>query len=322
MTHSTLSFRMLLAAGVIALTAAAPVRAQPFKELPYNPPVGSQWILRSTTNSLEARSDGKRSETTIKLRAALTIDSKTADGFRIIYAIRDVAVTGDANKVNFIGPSYEALKGLVFHARVDTRGAPVAIDNLEEIRKGIQAMVDRMMEKVADNPHITAVLRQMMSGMLTLQGPQAAAAYLDTIWQLAVGQGTGLTPGKVRSSTEQVQSPIGNVAIKSKVTFGIGEFDSVRGKIRFVRERSIDPEALKDSTLALIKRLGSADKPVPPPLLEVMKSMTVALNEHIDIDVEGGMTRAIHARSTLTVTVKGQPSTKIETKTVTLTPVQ
>ena len=66
------------AAAVAALILLhAPGLAAETAERPYNPPVGSRWIIESEANSDQARTD--RTETLrIKTRAELTIDAKTS----------------------------------------------------------------------------------------------------------------------------------------------------------------------------------------------------------------------------------------------------
>jgi hypothetical protein len=261
--------------------------------------VGSRWILQSTTHTVEIRAKDERSELTINVRSELTIDGKTADGFRVTLVYRDIAVTGDPRNVAIVQPMLSVLKGVVVHARTDARGAPVSVDNLDEAR---------------------ARMQQLMAPMLKREGKEAAGAYLDNLPQLAVCQNTGLKPGEVRSTTDNVKSPIGNVTIKSNVTLRIERFDTASGKVRFVRERRLDPESLKTFTLTLFKQFGAAiDKPLPPELLKIMKTIKLSLDEVAEIDVEGGMTRAIHVRSTMLASAMGHTFSKNETRTLTVT---
>jgi hypothetical protein len=320
-TRAILRPRALIAVGLLTLLAAAPAPAQTWQEPPYNPPVGSRWLVQSTTHTVEVRANDVHTESTINIRSELTIDGKTADGFRVTLVNRDMAVTGDPRKVAIVQPMLSVLKGVVVHARTDARGAPVAVENIEEVRARMQAAIDRLLAKFQDKPAVATFMRQLMAPMLKLEGKDAATAYLDNLPQLAVGQNTRLKPGEVRTTTDNVKSPIGNVTIKSNVTLRIDKFDTASGKVRFVRERKLDPESLKTFALTVLKQLGAAaDKPLPPEALTIMKTIKFSLNDLAEIDVEGGMTRAIHKRSTTLASAMGHTLSKNETVTLTVTP--
>jgi hypothetical protein len=320
-SYTTLRRRALVSATLLALIAAAPARAQAWQEPPYNPPVGSHWLVHSTTHTVEVRGDGVRRDSTIELRSELTIDGKTADGFRVTLVDRDMTVTGDPTKVAIAQPMLSVLKGVVMHARTDAKGAPVAIDNLEEVRGRIQTAIDGVVAKFQDKPMVAKFMRQLMTPMLELQGKEAATAYLDNLPQLAIYQDTGLKPGEVRATTDTVKSPIGNVEIKANVKLRIDKFDTASGKVHFVRERSLDPESLKTFALTVLQQLGAAtDKPLPPEALKIVKSITYSLNERAEIDVEGGMTRAIHGQTIMAASALGHTVSKNETQTLTVTP--
>jgi hypothetical protein len=321
MSATRATLRPLIAAGLLTLLATAPAPAQSWREPPYNPPVGSRWLVQATTHTMEVRANDEHVESTINIRSELTVDGKTADGFRVTLVNRDMAATGDPRKVAMVQPMLSVLKGVVVHARTDANGAPVAVENLEEVRARMQAAIDGLLAKFKDKPAVATFMRQLMAPMLKLDGKEAATAYLDNLPQLAVGQNTGLKPGEVRTTTDSVMSPIGNVMIKSNVTLRIDKFDAASGKVRFVRERKLDPESLKTFALTVMKQLGAAaDKPLPPEALKVMETIKFSLTDLAEIDVEGGMTRAIHTHTTTLASAMGHTFSKNETVALTVTP--
>ncbi len=308
-----------LFAGAVLLLAA-PAGAQSWSEPPYDPPVGSHWVLQSTTVSAETSASGELSETSIGMRSELTFEEKTAEGYRVSFVNRDVTLTGDARKLAMMRPLLNALKGIVVRGRLDSGGAPLAVDNLAEVRGHFKDGIDRMADATADKPQMARILRQLLSGMLLVDGKDAAVTYFDGLPQLAAGQNTGLKPGEVRKTVEQVKIPIGNTLMKSDVTLRIAKFDTAKGAVVLVRERALDPEAVRAFALALVKQIGAVtDKPIPHELADIMKQVTIAVNERGELDVEGGMTRAVHVQSMVTASAFGQAYHKQETRTVTLT---
>ena len=313
--------RRAFVSAAFLLVVATPACAQAWQEPSYNPPVGSRWIIHSTTHTVELRGAAGNRESNMDLRSELSIDGKTAEGFRVTLVIRDVSITGDPRKVAVELPMVNVLKGVVMHGRIDGKGSPVSIDNLEEVRGRIQSGIDGVIDKFSTAPAVGAIIKQLLTPMLKLQGKEAAGAYLDRLPQLALYQGTGLRPGDIRSSSETVASPLGNMPIKSTATLRIDGFDAASGKVHFVRERSIDPESLKSFTANLLQQLGSAGgKPLPPEAAKIIQSVKLSLTERAEVEVEGGMTRVIHEQSTMVANALGHTMSKNEIMTLTVTP--
>ena len=99
----------LAVAGVLALSLAVPASAQPssqpWTEALYNPPVGSRWIVTSQSVSDEQRPDGARQNKTLS-RFELTIEEKTATGYRISYVNRALEVEGNAPGLKVVAPAF------------------------------------------------------------------------------------------------------------------------------------------------------------------------------------------------------------------------
>jgi hypothetical protein len=162
---------------LVMLFHAAPGFAADVAERPYNPPVGSHWIIESETSADEVRPDGPRTSL-IKMRAELTIDEKTADGFRISYVNRGTTTDGNDPSVTLLRSAIRALENVTIRATTDASGKPVRVDNLDEAKAAMRAMKDGMFEPFKDKPQLVALLNQMMTGLIEVrrwQRPRAPA---------------------------------------------------------------------------------------------------------------------------------------------------
>ncbi len=115
---------------IAAATCAA--SAADWVERPYDPPIGSRWIVESTSSSEETR-EGPLRTTTVNSRSEMTIEGKTADGFRINYVSRSFDIGGNSPNVDLLRQMTEVLNGVVIRAQTDASGKPVRI---EESRRG------------------------------------------------------------------------------------------------------------------------------------------------------------------------------------------
>src|ERR1700742_4561446 len=59
----------------------------------YDPAAGSRWIVETETRGKEVRPDGTATSL-VRTRAELTIEQKTADGFRVSYVHRRATTYG------------------------------------------------------------------------------------------------------------------------------------------------------------------------------------------------------------------------------------
>jgi hypothetical protein len=78
-------------AGGLAMDSAF---ADDWPERPYNPPVGSRWIIQRDLFT-EQNDDGTISKKTFKITSELKITRKTPTGFRITYARRNSSYESD-----------------------------------------------------------------------------------------------------------------------------------------------------------------------------------------------------------------------------------
>jgi len=304
-------------AGIALLLCGQAAQAQSWTEPRYDPPVGSRWQIDTRIDTEDMGAVPRRQHA--DARAVLTIEQKIPDGYRVSYVSRDFNMTGTAPQTAAIAAALGATKDVVVRARIDEAGKPVALENLDEMRTVLRQVIARITETVADKPKVAALIKQMMERPLKFEGPAAARAYLEELPRLAAAQNTGLMPGEVRRGVEATPSPFGGAPIKVTRTTRLAAWDNTAGTARIVTTRAVDPEALKDFTLAVMRKLGfSADKPMPPKLAEAMRKITIAIDSTITIDVNDGMARRLEEQETTRVEVFGNSFTKRKTKLVTV----
>jgi len=130
MTHPdirTAARSKLFGAVIAALLslAATPGRAAEVVERPYDPPVGSHWIIESETRTEDNRPEGLRSSL-INMRSEMNVEAKTPDGFRISYVNRGTAVEGNDPMVPLFRSTLKALENVPILATTDRAGKPLA----------------------------------------------------------------------------------------------------------------------------------------------------------------------------------------------------
>jgi hypothetical protein len=309
-----------LALAVLALDAA---RAADVPERPFNPPVGSHWIIETDTATDELRPDGNRNSH-IKSRAELVVETKTADGFHIAYTRHGTTAEGNDRTLPLFRSAVQALDNVTIRATLDPRGQPRHVDNLDEAKAAIRNMAAGMTEPFKDKPQLVAALNQILSGLIEVDADKAAETYLDELPQLAKAQVTGMKQSEVRRSSDAVDNPLGGGAMKSASSFELTVADAATGKRTYVRTTAYDAESLKAFTESLARKLTAAagGSVTPVQLDSVLKQMVLSLDERAEFAVEDGMTRRISEKSVTAVRALGQSMQKTEIRTITVTPAQ
>lgn len=297
---------------------AAPASAQSWSELKYNPEIGSRWLLVSQSDSEDSRPGAQTVIQHITSRAEFIIEEKLPSGYRISYVNRSVKLSGTAPALALAETAFSAMKDIVIKARTDTAGRPVVIENFEEVKSSMRTVIDRLAQGFDKNPQAAAMIRQMMEGFLIGTDTQAAQLYLEGMPDLAAGQNTGIAPGAVRRDEDSMASPFGGV-IRSSLETRLESFDAGAGKVRYIRKRMFDPEAMKAVTLAVVDKMMAGSKAVTPEVRQLMDGIKLSIESEAVISVEGGMTRTIDDRSVTTMNVMGQIARKLEKKTYAVT---
>lgn len=316
------SFRALvIVAAVGASASAAFAQSGPWTERPYNPPAGSQWSIVSQDDADELHANGERRERHVTMRAELTIDEKTPTGYKISYVVREFGITGNAPGIDIMQTAFGSIKDIVVRGRADPSGKPFVIDNLDEVRTAMRGVVDNLSKSFASKPQAAAILKQLLEGMLIVDGSEAARVYMEELPTLAAAQNTGLKPGDTRTEDERVNSPLGGGQLKATLTTRLTSWDDTTGKAFFTRKRQMDSGALKEVTVALTQKImAAADQRATPQLLEQLKNVTLTLENEAVIEVHDGMARRIDDRSYSLISLLGNSITKNEKKVVTVSP--
>jgi hypothetical protein len=304
----------------IAALRMMPASAADAVELPYHPPIGSHWIIDTETASNSQRPEGLQTSD-IKTHAELTVDEKTADGFRISYVSRGASFEGNAPMLPLMQSAMKALENVTIHATTDLSGKPIRVDNLDEAKTAMHAMVGTMMTPFKDKPQVAAVMKQMMNQLIEVDATQAASAYLEEMPVLARAQNTGMKPGEIKRSSDSAANPLGGGALKSNTTFELTQADAATGKRVFVRTTTYDDASLKEMTQTVSRKLlaASGDPTKAEQIDKLVKSMVLSLDERATYEVEDGMTRKISEKSVTKASAMGHALSKTETRTVTVT---
>jgi hypothetical protein len=312
---------LIIVAVVGASASAAFAQSGPWTERPYNPPAGSKWSIVSQNDAEESHSTGERRESHINMRAELTIDEKTPTGYKISYVVRDFKITGNAPGVDIMQTAFGSIKDIVVRGRADPSGKPFVVDNLDEVKAAMRGVVDNMTKSFASKPQAAAILKQLLEGMLIVDGSEAARIYMEELPTLAAGQNTGLKPGGSRTEDEKINSPLGGGQIKSVLVSRLTSWDDTTGKAFITRKRQMDPAALKEVTVALTQKIMSAaDSRATPQMLEQLKNVTFTIENEAVIEVQDGMARRVDDRSYSFISLMGNSITKNEKKVVTVSP--
>ena len=311
-------------AALLSLLAlrVAPSLAADAAERPYNPPVGSHWIIEAETGSDEARPEGLRHQL-IKTRSELSIDEKIADGFHITYVNRGATAEGNAPMLPVMLSALKALENVPIHATTDLAGKPVRVDNLDEAKAAMRNMLGNLTAPFKDKPQVLAVLNQMVNGLIEVDANQAAASYMEELPSLAKAQNTGMKPGEVRRSTKTVDNPLGGGGtLKSNATFELTEADAATGKREFVQTSSYDEASMKELMQSVTGKLMAAagDPAQTERIAKLVQEMALTQDERTTFEVEDGMTRKITEKSVTVARVMGHSLSKTQTKTVTVSP--
>jgi hypothetical protein len=303
----------LIWAGAFAGAAAAP--AAEWTERLYDPPVGSHWLIQLDTSTEEDR-DGRAQKTARAMTSELTIEEKLADGFRVTFVVRKADYQGDQRTAALGEPLNKLFVNLVVRGTTSANGAPLQVDNLDELGTAVHAAIDRLAAALPSKPAADAL--RHLANQIVADEKQAPKIYLSSLASLALGQNTGLHPGETRHEIAEAPNPFGGTPIKSNTTFAIDSADPATGKVHFVRTAAFDPEAIRDFLSNLAQRLGGGDG--SQKLDELLSQFAITLDSRTDIEVEDGMTRSIRQDDAATATFRGQTTVKRAHKLMTVAP--
>jgi hypothetical protein len=304
---------------LVSLSAAPSLAADP-SERPYNPPVGSRWIIAAETSAVETTAVGQRT-TLLTTRSELSIDEKTTEGFRVSYVQRNATAEGNNPMVAMLRSSVKSLENVTIRATTNASGKPIRVDNLDEAKAAMRSMMSNMLQKYQDQPKLLLLLNQISAGITEVDAEHAAASYLDALSLLAKAQNTGMSVGEIRHSSDATSNPLGAGLIANS-TFEMTGLDAAAGTASYAATTNFDSASLKRSTQATIDRMMAAVGPDAnrEQIENLLKSMTLSIDERAVFEVEDGMTRKLSKTSEARGSNMGHSFTKTETMTVKVTP--
>jgi hypothetical protein len=301
-----------------ALAAVMHAGAADWVEKPFDPPPGSRWIIQSEETS-EDDNDGRSQTSASKTTSELTFGEKTTDGFVISIVERAASYDGDARRGAVVSAFSKALQDVVIRGTVAADGTPRSVDNLDEVHDAVRAAIDRLTESMADKPQVASITRDLATRVLISDAQRAPQVYLGALLVLARGQNTGLRPGETRSTVEDVPNPLSGTPIKSNNTSRIERADPATGDVRYIRTVSANGDSVKEFLRSLAGRFAGTDK-TPQQLDDFLQQFAMTIDSRSEIEVEGGMTRAVHEEDTATVTLRDHTVTKRAHKQLTVAP--
>ena len=289
-------------------------------ELAYDPPVGSRWIVETEIRSEETRPEGSTTSL-VRTRAELTVEAKTADGFRISWVQRGSMVEGNARSVALRRAYANVPENIVIRASTDASGKPLRIDNLDEARAAMRRSADTLAAQFAERPAARALFDQLMSELTEADAENAASVYIDAMVSLAAAQNAGMKPGEFRWTSKPAQNPLGGDALMANERFELTDVDSA-GRLIFVSATSVDPVAMSDFMQSFAKSLlaASGDSVTPARVDLLVKSMLFSFDKRAEFQVEDGMTRKVAEKSTTVFRSMEQNLTQSEARTIAVTP--
>ena len=185
----------IVVAAIAMFDIAAAFAAEPV----YDPQAGSRWMVETEARSEEIRPEGTATSM-IRTRGELTIEQKTADGFRISYVQRDATVEGNARSVPLSRAYMKVLENVVIRASTDPSGKPLHIDNIEEAKAAMRATASGLVEQFDRRPAARALFDQLMSELVEVDAGSAASVYVGALAVLAVAQNTGMKSRRIQAS--------------------------------------------------------------------------------------------------------------------------
>jgi hypothetical protein len=309
-----------VAVAALAISGAAPGFAA---EQVYNPPVGSRWTVQTETRGEEVRPDGTATSL-IRTRAELTIEQKTADGFRISWVQREATVEGNARSVPLRRAYMKVLENVVIRASTDPSGKPLRIDNLDEARGQMRGVANELVGQFDHRPAARALFDQLMAELVEVNADSAAAVYVDAPGTLAIAQNTGMKPGEFRQALKPAENPLGGDALKSTERFELVAADAAAARLKFVSINSVDPADMNAFMQSFARSLlaASGDSVTPERVNQLVSSMLFSVDKHAEFEVEDGMTRKVAEKSTTVFRGMEQNLIQTDVQTITVAPMQ
>ena len=307
-----------VAAPTAALLAFISAAKAEWIEPAFNPPVGSHWLIDSQRDEEVTTQRGSQ-KTTENLhqhaKAELIYEAKTADGYRIRYIRRGIEVTGTSQKAQSSALIAPVFANLEFVATTDQNGAPVRVENVDDIHKALRTMVERL--SAGKGPEFAAAMQRLLGGLLS---PDAAAAVrmIDDMPQIATAQNTGLKQGEVRKSS-YTEDTGGGPVLDNTRQLSILRLNADTKTATILMLDTVDPASIHKMLVDVVRKSAKPGDDTSESEA-VMNKMEVSIVNRYEFDVIDGAGRAMRKTSTTKRKVNDYEALDIDRKRVTLTP--
>lgn len=303
------------AASLLAFVSAAQAEwVQPA----FNPPVGSRWIIdkQRTEESTQEQGDQKVSDKISRTqKAEITYEAKIPSGYRVRYVNRGIQITGTSEKANSLRLIMPLKENVELVASTDENGVPVKVENVEDVRKAVNAAVDRL--SAGKSPEFAATMRRVLSEMLNTD-EKAAVGMLEDIPLLAVVQNAGLKPGEIRRSTYSEASGIGSTLQDSR-EMSLLKTNAETNSATVLVVDTVNPASIHAMLLEIVRRSSKPGEDTSE-REKVMNAMVMSIVNRYEIDMVDGMSRAMRHVSLTSRKVGDYLALSKDTEQITLTP--
>jgi hypothetical protein len=316
LSFKTIGARMcrvgFLAAAALAIGSVAAAAAGWTEKL-FNPAPGSRWQIVSELERSETTvEDGNRVVVNLKktVTSELVFHEKTADGgYRITFTRVGTKASGDTNAVELIRIDDGIMKGLAIRAVTDANGKPLRVENLADIRRKRQEIIDGFAKTV---PADRDAFLRVVEG-LTNVDEVGATAHLSDLELLSMAQNTGLRVGEKRRTTADVPSGIDGPPLTRARELSILRTDAATGNATMLLTESYTQASMREFLATIAARSGD----VRP---SDMRRMKMSFRNRYEIGVVDGMSRTLTEDSLTVSTLLGNSMAIKDKRKVTVSP--
>lgn len=271
--------------GVLLAVAAHDAGAQQIVNLPLYVQNGDQLQIDYT---IERNTNGEVDSGSVS--ASVVIGDVFDDRFEATWTTNRVEVGGFAIVANTPEAS-DYLLGVPIEYLAGVDGAPLRIVDKQEF-------LDTLFASSAWNAKNPESVESAADFFRSLSEDALAKVFLKVPTYMALCQATELALGERNEYAVEVPSPIGGEPIAAAITYELAALDEDTDSARVDYRMSLDPDAAKQMTIALMERLGVDDIPA-----DELERMQLERNDtaSCDVDTKSGWVRTVTYKNEISV---------------------
>ena len=274
-----------LAAGVLLTALSGNVCAQKIVELPLHVEPGDRLVIEYT---IERDTNGEVNVGNVS--ADIVVRDVFLDSFEATWVTHRVEVDGFAIAADSPGAS-DYLLGVPIDYLAGVDGAPLRIIDKSDF-------LDTLFGSSAWNAKNQESVESAARFFRSLSEEALAKVFLKVPTYMALCQGTELALGERNEYAVDVPSPIGGEPIAASVTYELAALDESDSSARIDYRMTLDPDAAKEMTVALMKQLGVDDIPT-----DELRRMQLERNDaaSCSVDMSSGWVRTVTYENEISV---------------------